>query len=300
VHLRWLCRHDPDDLQWQRRLEAIESAPAKAARFASLLVRRFPSAVRLDLDVPNWGTWSVSPDGRQVAFDASEANEGASSIRIAKLPGGGSRELLSDAFAPAWSPGEGNWIAFQVWKKGDYEVWLTPTGGGAATKAFDGSIISWSADAKTIYCWPDDRIAGTPRRIVAVDRESGKHEALITPEGAALIGISPDGKKLSQLRDGNVLIIDRQSGKALQSFPDSVLCWSPDSKQIVYGSEEKNGLWLLDVETGRKVRVIEGPLTNPAWSGDGSKFCFEYSGKCRKSIWIIDAKELAKLKPEER
>ncbi len=36
----------------------------------------------------------------------------------------------------------------------------------------------------------------------------------------------------------------------------------------------------------------------PVWSPDGSKFTFQYRGPGESSIWIVDAAELAKLKPE--
>jgi hypothetical protein len=76
--------------------------------------------------------------------------------------------------------------------------------------------------------------------------------------------------------------------------------WSPDGKQVAIGSiggTNQVGLWLLDIETGRKTLIADGPWTLPVWSPDGTKFTFQYRGPGENSIWIINAKELARQKP---
>ena len=107
-------------------------------------------------------------------------------------------------------------------------------------------------------------------------------------------------------KDGQLAILDRESRKILRSVPlanwQGLLAgWSPDGKRIAYGSfggANQVGLWLMDVETARRTLIADGPWTMPAWSPDGSKFSFQFRAPGESSIWIVDAKELEKLKPE--
>jgi len=106
------------------------------------------------------------------------------------------------------------------------------------------------------------------------------------------------------LKDGKLTIVDCRSGRSAQSvaldgWNGLLASWSPDGKQVAYGSfggANRVGLWILDVASGRKIMVAEGPLTMPAWSPDGTKFGFQAREEGGSgSVWMIDGKTLADL-----
>ncbi len=89
-------------------------------------------------------------------------------------------------------------------------------------------------------------------------------------------------------------------------FDHDSLAWSPDGKYLVFVALrredadyfQKHDLWLVDVESGRLVRVYsgDGPANNPSFSPDGAKIAFAgHDGSCGGStlpgLWAIDVKK---------
>ena len=115
--------------------------------------------------------------------------------------------------------------------------------------------------------------------------------------------VSPDGMRIAFRKGEDLTVINRQTGKQLQNCPldgwkGLLSSWSPDGKQIAFGSYggmNRVGLWILDVASGRKVKVVDGPCTMPAWSPDGTKFGFQVREGDDSSVWMLDAKALADL-----
>ena len=73
----------------------------------------------------------------------------AASVRSGNREDSGCRCAGKD---PAWSPGDGRWIAFvRGSSAADEEVWLIASDGQHARKIADGGCPSWSADGKRVF-----------------------------------------------------------------------------------------------------------------------------------------------------
>jgi eukaryotic-like serine/threonine-protein kinase len=299
-HMRWLSEHDPDAVKWRRRLQLLVAVRAMVGGDPDRALDRFlPAAHRVCSASERW---SFSPDGAQIAF-VDQSKSGGSKLRIVAVATGETKDCFDDGHDPAWQPGDGRWIAFEhrpTDTQGSPEVWLVPSSGGAAKKLCDGQYPSWSADGKTIYCFSKAR-----KRIVAIDRASSQPRPVFATNDI-YAAISPDGKRIAHYLSAQLAIDDIASRNTVQTcqlpgWQGLLPGWSPDGKQVAFGSyggTNQVGLWLLDVENGRKTLIVDGPWTMPVWSPDGSKFTFQFRGPGKSSIWMVDAKELAKLKPE--
>jgi Tol biopolymer transport system component len=101
-----------------------------------------------------------SPDGRQVAFVITDADEpenrANSDIWIIASEGGTPRRLTFSPKHdrhPRWSP-DGKWIAFESNRGGEFQVWLLPSEGGEArvlsTISSGATEPAWSPDGASI------------------------------------------------------------------------------------------------------------------------------------------------------
>lgn len=71
--------------------------------------------------------------------------------------------------------------------------------------------------------------------------------------------------------------------------------WSPDSKYVGFGSyatSGDHGLWMLNVQSGKVRKVLDGNLTLPRWSPDGTKLAYDDRVKLRVEIVNLDQLEL--------
>ncbi len=240
--------------------------------------------------------WSWSPDGDRIAYIGESTN----SLLIRDLAGGEISYCVADAHDPAWSPGDGRWIAFERRPPGGADaeqVWLCSAAGGEARRLCDGAWPSWSIDGKTLYClWRGKIVA------VHVDPpQSPTTDVCAMPYRYP--AISPDGKRVAFGNGGKLIVIDCKTGATIRScdlagWNGLLASWSPDGKQIAFGGfggDNRMGLWMLDVGSGRKIQVVDGPCTMPGWSPDGKKFAFQSRGAECDAIWLIDEKARADL-----
>jgi Tol biopolymer transport system component len=223
-------------------------------------------------------------------------------VEIVDVASGAAKLLLEFGRDPAWQPAAGLSIAFERRKGGAREapeVWLVSSHGGALRKLCDGQHPSWSADGKTLYCYSQ-----AEGGIVSVDLATS-HLTPVFTTSDPLAAISPDGKRIAQYKSRRLEIDDIASGELQRALPlpnwnGVLVSWSPDGKQVAFGGGGdfgRAGLWLLDLQTGRRMLVAAGQWSLPVWSPDGSKFTFQYRGPGQRAIWIVDAQELARLKP---
>ncbi|HEY3055889.1 MAG TPA: protein kinase [Thermoanaerobaculia bacterium] len=256
---------------------------------------------------PSW-----SPDGKQIAFDASLG--GPRRIWLADVRGRNPQQLTTDVtdathhVRPRWSP-DGRRVVFQTlegtkfdvrvidvqtkamkWVTNDYTMDLHPAWSPDGEWIFfssyrSGGINVWrmpvSADGTPIG--PMEQITAGPGHDVDLD---------IARSGRLVLAI------LKQNADIWRLPVDPESGEATGP-PEAVIAttrensrgaWSRDGKSIAFSSDRggEMNIWLF---AGRKMRQLTrggGGDFQPAWSPDGRSLVF-FSGRSGTlDIWRLD------------
>jgi len=98
---------------------------------------------------------------------------------------------------------------------------------------------------------------------------------------------SPDGKYFVGIKNGGTVLFNEngQKIKELNFYPRD---WSPDSKKIIC-----EGMWLIDLESGKKKKVIEGKGYDPAFLPSGDRVI--YHSKDGLSIVDVNTGEIKTL-----
>jgi dipeptidyl aminopeptidase/acylaminoacyl peptidase len=237
-----------------------------------------------------------SPDSKSIAYVGPAG--GGFDIFTIPTTGGQPRRLtatLRFKKQPRWSPNK-QWIAFITQQDGgnsdlrvvsvDGQSMLTLTN----TAAEEGDPV-WSPDSTQIAF--TQRIA-TQSSIMGVDLQSNVIRKL-SDGPASNLRWSPDGKfiafvaDLLQPRDErreneDVFVIPAEGGvprlltPGTPRFRDNSPDWAPDSRQIVYASEESgySNLYTLDVSTGARRALTAGnaEILSPKWSPDGTTIAY--------------------------
>jgi Tol biopolymer transport system component len=97
--------------------------------------------------------------------------------------------------------------------------------------------------------------------------------------------VSPDGSRVAivvrreRKRQLVIVSVDGRSSRTLAPSLDiqgaagqGTVDWSPDGAWIVTGGSDGqgSGLFKIDVDSGKAIRIVTGPADNPVWSPDGN------------------------------
>ena len=98
---------------------------------------------------------------------------------------------------------------------------------------------------------------------------------------------SPDGKYFVGVKKGKTVFFN-ENGEKLKELNFYLRDWSPDSKKMIC-----EGMWLIDLESGKKKKVIEGKGYDPAFLPSGDRVI--YHSKDGVSIVDINTGEIKTL-----
>jgi Tol biopolymer transport system component/DNA-binding winged helix-turn-helix (wHTH) protein len=263
--LAWIGARSPADGDDDRSPAALRRRP-DIARFAALKPEQATIGRSYD------GFLAFAPDGRSFAY-TSDAS-GALEIYVQDIAPGSSPSPLTangrQNIEPTWSP-DGRFIAFH--EMAGNGIWVMPSRGGVARKISDfGSRPSWSPDGR--------RIAFQSLSSPLVDGLGG----LSVPGALSTIWIC-------DAADGGHAV--RVTEPADPAGPHLTPAWLPDSRHLLFTATSNltlggvTSLWNVDVETGRRQRVVSHPrLTQDyALSPDGEAVYFVARGA--DTLWWL-------------
>jgi Tol biopolymer transport system component len=256
-----------------------------------------------------------SPDGAQIAFDASWS--GPRRIWICDARGRNAMQLTNDEseatahVRPRWSP-DGMKIVFQNIEVTKSDVRIVDVRTREMKWVTDDFVTDvhpvWSFDGGSILCssyrggginlWriPID-IDGTPAGPMQQITAGPGHDVDVdTPrsENRLVFAILKQNAELWRLP------VDAMTGAA-SGAPEQVVAgsrentrgaWSPDGERIAFGSDRTGemNLWLRSLRDGKTRRLTSGPGGDyqPNWSPDGQSLAF-FSGRAETiDIWCFD------------
>lgn len=217
---------------------------------------------------------ALSPDGSKLAYTGYQS--GYPDVYLINLGSGARSRILKypgTNTGAAFSP-DGGRMAVSLSKDGNPELYVTSASGGGArrltrTRGAESSP-SWSPDGREIVYSLEQ--SGGPQ-LYRTSSSGGNGQRINTGYGYCTEpNWSPDGKKIAfNVRSGGfqVAIYDVGTGGTRVvtsggSFEDPV--WGPDSRHILCA--DGGTLYLLDTQSGGKVRVLDGlgTISEPTWS----------------------------------
>lgn len=195
-----------------------------------------------------------SPDGKQLAFCGSEANDYLSLTHL----------CLYDAVS----------------------------GKRKVLKRGVNSPISWSRDGQSLYYCRIERgrYGSHLSDLFRYDLKSGKEKRLTRRMRAFAPDLAPDGRSLvcAVQKDGtdNLLLLDAEGNviRPLTTFSQGEAVdsprFSPDGRSIVYSQARRHGreLVLLDIATGERHPLVaeSGDARDPVYAPDGQRIYFAW------------------------
>jgi eukaryotic-like serine/threonine-protein kinase len=257
--------------------------------------------------------FSVSPDGRWLAFDSDRG--GNQHIYRRRLDGGDVEQLTSgawDDFFPVYSP-DGAEIVFHSLRNGNRDLFTLPATGGApvpvVTSPDQELTPTWSPDGRSI-AYSRGPAGLDPARVViamVTRTANGWGEPRNLAEGGGRPVWSGDGKWVAYLdvRNGEVRVVSPVSGGPSELLipaehdgtvwrPD-MIAWSADSRScfvLAHTPAGVSAIWRADLDR-RPPRLavrFDDPSRQPA------RFGFRLSrgrfyltlGNRQSDIWVAD------------
>ena len=258
-----------------------------------------------------WSSFSVSPDGKQLAFIRRDAARGAHSLILANIDGGAERELRTrrspqeyGAGPPAWSPDGSKLVAIS-------EQPSLMTVDRLTGEERELQTLRWRAIQKALWT-PDGRhlifsaraINETTSQLWMLAYPDGDLRRLTNDlEGYFWISLSGDGRKLVTRQQRMVMHLwllpdgdakkERQLTFGQRSFEGyNGLAWTPDGR-IVFSAFANNvtDIYSMNPDGSDRVQLTANAgrdNIHPSVSNDGRHIVFTSNRTESMQIWRMD------------
>lgn len=264
--------------------------------------------------------YSLSPDGRTIAYSAANA-DGGSDLWAVAADGSENGLLLAceaaQCRAPVWAP-EGNRLLYERRAPGDGEStapprlwWLAPATGETVSlfenSEWLGQSAAFSADGRWLaYVVPlEERVQAfdlETREALTVLSSTGETPTWHPSETQFLVSdIAARGERLGT--DIYKVTVSRAETTNLSGdldFNDAAAVWSPDGSSIAFGRKVPRTpvgrqLWLMRADGSDQVALTADPDSNfsrPSWSPDGSLLLTQRNriaaATAGPGVWLLD------------
>ena len=242
-------------------------------------------ATRPYLDLFSWGT-AWSPDGKTIAFTASESKTSVRSVLWAVSVGDGSaREIYSTPNPigrPRWLP-DGSGLLVPIGNIDQAlrgQLWFISFPKGQARRLtndlmnYDLCCLDLTQDGKTLVDVVGTRFSDL-WIVPAGDTTKGK-QVTRNNHSVGRFSWTSDGRILFASGDGSLSLLDSDGNVRALMMPNDHPIGDPsvcgDGRYIVYSAyrEQKVGVWRMDADGSNPIRIAdEAVATSPQCSPDG-------------------------------
>ena len=294
---------------YKRRLAAVASIFIVSITIGVLVTQegaRVPLRAEQVASIGGVYEFAWSPDGKTIAYVGPTG--GGFDIWTVSSTGGQIERITStQRFKKQlrWS-GDGKWLAFVAYQDdGSSDLRAVNVAEESVLNltdtAAEESDPTWSPDSRKVAF---TERTGAKTRVMSVDIPSGATHKL-TDAPASDLQWSPDGKSLVfvanllEVRDErreneDIFIMPAEGGEprlltpGTPRFRDTSPSWAPDSRRLVYTSEEAgfSNIYILDTQGGARQTLFSGSVDtlSPEWSPDGTMVAYV---RAEKSIFHV-------------
>lgn len=303
------CGNGPGEIVFDNPLDPdYKGTSGQAHESSSITLTQLTTNPGTDW-MPHW-----SPDGTTIVYVASpdvisHPEDSSQDIWVIPAAGGTPTKLTTfnevDGYGPRYSP-DGSRILYSTTMNSlGLGIWSIPSGGGIPTKVYDTTAndfgASWSPDGNQIAFRSE-----TPNQtlwIVSSDGSgSGLQQLTFTGDYSAP-DWSPDGSvimfhSLATSAGLSDLWTIPATGGTLTRFTNTPgwdeiqPAYSPDGQWVAFASDRGGnwGIWVMSVVGGEQDLIVEGYVSNPVWSPDGTMIAFDMASSdtdlYSKDVWI--------------
>ena len=265
-------------------------------------------------------SYAWSPDGRLIAY----IDQQTLSLWLARPDGTGHRRLLpTTSLGLSWSP-DSKAIAIVTPDRrvnprkaacAKLALYIIPIGGGtpvlvSPSRRGIGCGVAWSPRGGEIAYGNGGEVLGV------ISRNGGRPRLILTSGGVGTPQWAPDGTKLAAptvIRVGRlvsarynritVVNADGSNPHVLtdHAYTEYPFAWSPDSRQILYGRKNRQGIYVIGADGRGNHRVTRDSPRQAgwgalAWSPDGRSIAYATDRTGNDDLYVIDADGHNKLR----